>query len=171
MDTQLRRWYKRRFNFTPLLVTFLRDLVSMRKRELDKYKKLLQAEKDAILRHLSELEGASETELSQGGGDPVDLASVEITQTQIQKLGNREKKLLGKIDYSLRKIESGDYGVCEQCGEKISPARLEARPVAQFCIDCKTEQEQNERRYSDQSDEEEETEWSDAPEKFDEGSS
>ena len=142
----------------------------MRKRELDKYKKLLLIEKESILRHLTELEGASETELSQGGGDPVDLASVEITQTQIQKLGNREKKLLAKIDYSLRKIENGDYGICEQCGEKISPARLEARPVAQFCIDCKTEQEQHERRYSEQTEEEEETEWTET-DRFDDGSS
>ena len=142
----------------------------MRKRELDKFKKLLLAEKETIVRHLSELEGASETQLSQSGGDPVDLASVEITQAQIQKLGNREKKLLSKIDYSLKKIETGDYGVCELCGEKISPARLEARPVAQYCIDCKTELEQNERRYSDQAEEEEDADWTDVDKYEDSGS-
>jgi DnaK suppressor protein len=144
----------------------------MRKRELDKFKKLLVAEKDMILRHLTELEGASETQLSQSGGDPVDLASVEITQAQIQKLGNREKKLLAKIDYSLRKIDSGDYGTCERCGEKISPARLEARPVAQYCIDCKTELEQNERRYTDHVEEEDESAWSsDVDTKYDDSGS
>lgn len=142
----------------------------MRKRELDKFKKLLVAEKETILRHLTELEGASETQLSQSGGDPVDLASVEITQAQIQKLGNREKKLLAKIDYSLRKIETGDYGTCERCGEKISPARLEARPVAQYCIDCKTELEQNERRYTDHVEEEEEPAWSEVDKYDDSGS-
>ncbi|HQH26803.1 MAG TPA: TraR/DksA family transcriptional regulator, partial [Oligoflexia bacterium] len=105
------------------------------------------------------------------GGDPVDMASVEITQAQIQKLGNREKKLLGKIEYSLRKIENGDYGVCERCGEKISPARLEARPVAQYCIDCKTELEQNERRYSDHDEEDEDQGWSGEGERFDDSSS
>lgn len=130
----------------------------MRKRDLDKFQKLLLAERASIMRHLTELEGASTSELAQGGGDTVDLASMEITQTSIQKLGNREKKLLKKIDYALAKFENGDYGTCEQCGEKISPARLEARPVAQFCIDCKTEMEQNERRYSD-SEEEEEESW------------
>ena len=128
----------------------------MRKRELDKFRKLLLLERQGILQHLTELEGASETQLSQGGGDSVDLASLEITQAAIQKLGNREKNLLKKIEYSLEKIESGDYGTCERCGEKIAPARLEARPVAQFCIDCKTELESNERRYSDQDDAEEE---------------
>lgn len=121
----------------------------MRKRELEKFKKILLLERQGIMRHLSSLEGESEAEIAQSGGDSVDLASVEINQAAIQKLGNREKKLLSKIDYALQKIESGEYGTCEECGEKIASARLEARPVAQFCIDCKTEMEQNERRYSD----------------------
>ena len=129
----------------------------MRKRELDKFKRLLLLEKQSIVQHLVSLEGASESELSQSAtGDPVDLASVEINQASIQKLGNREKKLLNKIEYAIQKIESGDYGICENCGEPISVARLEARPVAQFCIDCKTEMEQNERRYSDETDREDE---------------
>lgn len=136
----------------------------MRKRELDKFKRLLLLERQNILKHLTELEGASETQLMQGGGDSVDLASLEITQAAIQKLGNREKKLLSKIEYSLEKIESGEYGTCERCGEKIAPARLEARPVAQYCIDCKTELESNERRYSDQEETEEES-WGEV-EKF-----
>jgi DnaK suppressor protein len=144
----------------------------MRKRELDKFKKLLLMERQEILRHLSELEGASETQLSQSGGDSVDLASLEITQAAIQKLGNREKKLLNKIQYSLDKIENGEYGTCERCGEKISPARLEARPVAQYCIDCKTELERDERRYSEHDEPEDDT-WGGegAPEKFDESGS
>lgn len=121
----------------------------MRKRELEKFKKQLLLERQAILQHLAELEGASIEELAQGGGDSADIASIEISQASIQKLGNREKKLLNKIDYSLEKIESGDYGTCEHCGEQISAGRLQARPVAQYCIDCKTDLEQNERRYSD----------------------
>lgn len=130
----------------------------MKKRDLDKFKKLLLAERDGIVQHLMELEGASETQLSQGGGDSVDIASLEITQAAIQKLGNREKKLLTKIDYALKKIDDGDYGVCEKCGEDISHGRLEARPVTQYCIDCKTELESNERRYSD-SEEDDDDSW------------
>lgn len=125
----------------------------MRKRELEKFKKILLTERGNILQHLSNLEGASVDEIANSGGDTVDIASAEINQAAIQKLGNREKKLLDKIEYALNKIDSGEYGTCEECGEKISVARLEARPVAQFCIDCKTRLEQNERRYSDSSDE------------------
>lgn len=122
----------------------------MKKKDLEKFKKLLLIERQSILEHLSDLQGASFSELDHTTGDPADLASVEITQTAIQKLGNREKKLLEKITLAINKIEDGSYGVCEMCGEDISPARLEARPVAQYCIDCKTEMEQNERRYSDE---------------------
>lgn len=131
----------------------------MRKRDLEKFKKLLLLEKQNILQHLEQLEGDSEAELENSGGDSVDLASIEITQASIQKLGNREKKLLKKVEHALQKFEDGEYGDCELCGEQISPARLEARPVAQYCIDCKTELEQNERRYSDQ-EESEEGGWS-----------
>ena len=124
---------------------------------MDKFKKLLILEQQKILQHLSSLEGASESEISQNTSpDPVDIASVEINQASIQKLGNREKKLLSKIQHALEKIENGDYGVCENCGEPISNGRLEARPVAQYCIDCKTEMEQNERRYTDEEGKEEE---------------
>lgn len=122
----------------------------MKKKDLDKFKKLLLLEKQSIMGHLSDLEGNSLSELSQTNtSDPVDFASFEINQAEIQKIGNREKGLLNKINHALNKIESGEYGVCEGCGEEISVARLEARPVAQYCIDCKTEMEQNERRYSD----------------------
>lgn len=140
----------------------------MKKRELEKFRKLLLIERELIVKHLVDLEGASMTQLTQGGGDSVDLASLEISQSSIQKLGNREKKLLTKIDYAIQKINDGDYGVCERCGEEINPLRLEARPVTQYCIDCKTELETNERRYSDSEDEEDES-WGEG-EKFDDSS-
>ena len=140
----------------------------MKKRELEKFRKLLLVEREVIVKHLVDLEGASMTQLTQGGGDSVDLASLEISQSSIQKLGNREKKLLTKIDYAIQKINDGDYGTCERCGEEINPLRLEARPVTQYCIDCKTELETNERRYSDSEDEEDES-WGEG-EKFDDSS-
>ena len=89
-------------------------------------------------------------------GDPVDIASQEISQASIQKIGKRETYLLKKIDLALKKVEEGTYGECESCGEEISVGRLMARPVAQLCIDCKTEQENMERRYTTHSDSEEE---------------
>jgi len=131
----------------------------MNKKILDKFKKLLLKEKEGVLDHIQNLKGSSDQNLNEvGPGDDVDIASTEIAQTALQKLGNREQKHLGKIDYALGKIESGEYGVCEECGEDIAPARLEARPITLFCIDCKTLQEQKERQYVDD-DEREEDSW------------
>ncbi|MDR2338316.1 MAG: TraR/DksA C4-type zinc finger protein [Deltaproteobacteria bacterium] len=135
----------------------------MKKKDLERFKKILLMERQSILGHLSSLEEESQSELSQSStSDPSDFATVEINQAEIQKIGNYEKKMLHKISVALQKIESGEYGICENCGEEISLARLEARPVAQLCIDCKTEMEQNERRYSDNNNDEDE--WSTAEE-------
>ena len=121
----------------------------MKKKDLETLKKMLTDEKSKILRHLEALsESAVEDMQDPNMGDPVDIASAEISQASIQKIGKRETYLLKKIDLALKKIDEGTYGECESCGEDIAVARLMARPVAQLCIDCKTEQESLERRYS-----------------------
>jgi DnaK suppressor protein len=71
------------------------------------------------------------------------------------KVGKRELNHLKKIDVALQKMEDDTYGECENCGEQIAVARLLARPVAQLCIDCKTAQENEERKYTDRSTDEE----------------
>lgn len=120
----------------------------LKKKELDQFKEILIEEKRKILRHLEDITESSEEGLSMGGGDSADLASLEINQASLQKIGKREETLLRKIDLALAKIEDGTYGECENCGEPIGAPRLMARPVAQLCIDCKTEQENVERKFS-----------------------
>jgi len=78
--------------------------------------------------------------------DEIDTASSEIGLSFIGRLRERERGLLNKINAALEKIEQGVYGECENCGEEIGLKRLEARPVAELCIDCKAEQEKLERR-------------------------
>lgn len=125
----------------------------MKKKELDKFRKLLLEEKKKILHHLEDLSESAEEGLDESGtGDPVDIASLEISQAGLQKIGKRETYLLKKIDLAIAKIDDGTYGECESCGEQIAQARLLARPVAQLCIDCKTEQENLERKFSSQKD-------------------
>lgn len=74
-----------------------------------------------------------------------DQASADIDRNFMLRLKGRERQLLKKIDEALEKIESGTYGVCEICGEDINIKRLEARPVTTMCIECKTEQEEEEK--------------------------
>ena len=126
----------------------------MKKKDLDTLKELLLEEKKKIMRHLEEISDSSVAELDTSTGDPVDIASLEINQNSLQKIGKRELNHLKKIDAALKKMDEGTYGECESCGEPIAVARLMARPVAQLCIDCKTDQENEERRYSDRDDEE-----------------
>ncbi len=74
-----------------------------------------------------------------------DQASAEIDRNFLLKLKERERKLLRKIDKAIEKIEKNEYGTCEACGEEIDIKRLEARPVTDLCIACKTEQEAEEK--------------------------
>ncbi len=70
--------------------------------------------------------------------DPNDRATQESEFSLELRTRDRERRLIKKIDESLKAIESGDYGFCESCGIDIGIRRLEARPTATLCIDCKT---------------------------------
>ncbi|MBF0539097.1 MAG: RNA polymerase-binding protein DksA [Nitrospirae bacterium] len=78
-----------------------------------------------------------------------DQASAEIDRNYVLKLRGREQKLLKKIEKALEKIEKGTYGLCESCGAEIEFKRLNARPVTTLCIDCKIEQEEEEKMRED----------------------
>lgn len=77
--------------------------------------------------------------------DPNDRASQEEEFALELRTRDRERKLIKKIDESLEMIDSGDYGFCETCGVEISIRRLEARPTATQCIDCKELDERKEK--------------------------
>ncbi len=70
--------------------------------------------------------------------DPVDRATQEEEFSLELRTRDRERKLIRKIDQSLAEIKSEDYGYCHSCGIEIGLRRLEARPTATLCIDCKT---------------------------------
>ncbi|VAW61087.1 RNA polymerase-binding transcription factor DksA [hydrothermal vent metagenome] len=70
--------------------------------------------------------------------DPADRASQEEEFSLELRTRDRERKLIKKIDESITELESGDYGYCETCGVEIGIRRLEARPTASQCIDCKS---------------------------------
>ncbi len=126
------------------------EVAPLKKKEIEALREILLSEKIKLLRHLEEVSASSEEQLDTTvlSGDAADIASLEMTQASLQKIGKREGYLLKKIELALTKITEGTYGACESCGEPISLPRLQARPVAQLCIDCKTDQESEERRFS-----------------------
>jgi DnaK suppressor protein len=78
--------------------------------------------------------------------DPNDRASQETDIAIELRNRDRERKLIKKIDEALGRIENGDYGFCDSCGVEIGIKRLEARPTATLCIDCKTLEEVREKQ-------------------------
>jgi DnaK suppressor protein len=77
--------------------------------------------------------------------DPNDRASMESDRSFELRIRGRERKLMDKVEEALLRIDDGSFGVCAGCGEDIAVKRLQARPVAKYCIDCKTRQEQREK--------------------------
>lgn len=121
----------------------------MKKKEVEQFKKLLLERKKAIVDATDAArEGAMAVEQADLP-DEVDLASTETGQTLSLRLRDRELVLLRKIDKTLKKIDDGEFGVCERCGEEIGVKRLEARPVAELCIRCKEELEKVEKGFAE----------------------
>ena len=78
--------------------------------------------------------------------DPTDRATQESEMTLELRTRDRERKLIRKIEETLDQIDAGEYGYCESCGAEIGLRRLEARPTATLCIDCKSLAEIRERQ-------------------------
>jgi DnaK suppressor protein len=121
--------------------------VTVNKKDVKRFKDLLAKERENLIRNaaktLNEEAALDVNELP----DEIDQASAEYSQSFIFRLRDREKYYLSKIDKALKKIDDGEFGVCEACGDEISNKRLEARPVTTLCIRCKEEQEMEERSY------------------------
>ncbi|AZF66071.1 RNA polymerase-binding transcription factor DksA [Pseudomonas sp. LBUM920] len=97
---------------------------------LQKWKQDLMQEVDRTVDHMKD-EAANFP-------DPADRASQEEEFALELRARDRERKLIKKIDKTLQLIEDEEYGWCESCGVEIGIRRLEARPTADLCVDCKT---------------------------------
>jgi DnaK suppressor protein len=112
-------------------------------------KKLLEIKKKLITRKESLLAEAEEA-LNELPGQTIfpdlgDQATAETERSFMLRLRGRERRLLKKIDEAIERIESGVFGICDKCGTEIDIRRLEVRPVTTLCIDCKIQQEEEER--------------------------
>ena len=97
---------------------------------LQKWKSELMEEVDRTVTHMKD-EAANFP-------DPADRATQEEEFSLELRTRDRERKLIKKIDSTIERIEQDDYGFCDACGVEIGIKRLEARPTASLCIDCKT---------------------------------
>ncbi|MBI5057718.1 MAG: RNA polymerase-binding protein DksA [Nitrospirae bacterium] len=106
-------------------------------------KQKLLSQRDLLLKEAEETLNTLPSELNFP--DMGDQATAETDRNFILRLRDRERMLLKKIEETIERMESGAYGICEECGNEIGIKRLEARPVTTLCIDCKTRQEEEER--------------------------
>ncbi|MBP8646294.1 MAG: RNA polymerase-binding protein DksA [Syntrophobacteraceae bacterium] len=107
--------------------------------------------KELLLKRLDELYEEAEktvsgmTDTEETFPDPTDRATLESDRNFMLRIRDRERKLILKIREALQRIEDGNFGICEVCGDDIGIDRLKARPVTTQCIDCKRKQEAAER--------------------------
>jgi DnaK suppressor protein len=114
-------------------------------RELKRFERLLLTRRRELLEEAERTVGGM-TDSRETFADPADRATLESNRNAMLRIRDRERKLIGKIDDALQRIGDGSYGLCEECGQPIGFERLKARPVTTRCIDCKSDQEAEERR-------------------------
>lgn len=117
----------------------------MSKPQLNHFRKILNDWKAELSQELDRTVHTMQDEVTMFA-DPNDRASQETDMTLELRNRDRERKLIKKIDETLRNIDGDEYGYCEGCGIEIGLKRLEARPTATLCIDCKTLDEMREKQ-------------------------
>ena len=117
----------------------------MNSKQLAHFRKVLAALKEELADDIDRTVHTMQDEATVFA-DPNDRASQESDIALELRNRDRERKLIKKVNESLAAIESGDYGYCESCGIEIGLKRLEARPTATLCIDCKTLEEIREKQ-------------------------
>jgi len=116
----------------------------MEKEKLEYFRTVLQEEMHSLLQEADKTVSEMTVD-STNFPDPTDRATQESDRNFELRIRDRERKLLNKIKEALSRIDDGSFGTCEVCGDDISEGRLKARPVTTLCIDCKMEQERQEK--------------------------
>ncbi len=123
------------FGFKPYEAGSEEEYMSPRQEE--HFRGILQAWKQSLMEEVDRTVHHMQDEATNFP-DPNDRATQESEFSLELRTRDRERKLIKKIDEALDRIEEHEYGYCEACGVEIGIRRLEARPTATLCIDCKT---------------------------------
>ncbi len=117
----------------------------MEAEKLEYFRNVLMEEMKSLLSEA----GKTVTEMTADSSnfpDPTDRATQESDRNFELRIRDRERKLINKIKEALSRMDSGEFGICEECGDEIGEARLKVRPVTTLCINCKLEAEKKEKR-------------------------
>jgi len=114
----------------------------MNKKEKDAFRKMLGTKKESIIRKLSETITESKEMESNVAQDLVDKAETSYTKEFLLSLSDSEREQLLLIDEALKRLEHGEFGVCQLCRGEVGAKRLEAIPWTPYCIDCQQKAEE-----------------------------
>ncbi len=113
--------------------------------ELERFRVRLLKERRKILNDMEKLAQES-NELGKDGTPDIGDEAADLSSRQLLlSLNEADRAKLREIDEALERIEEGTYGICEECGEPISPKRLEVKPTAIYCVECKSRLEQRQK--------------------------
>jgi DnaK suppressor protein len=122
---------------------------ALSRRELDVFRRMLEAERDrlteelrAIEEHAPEVESASVDATGGYDEDLADVASETFEREKGMAIENSVQELLHQVKEALDRMDEGTFGICRGCGRPIHPERLRALPYARLCIECKAREEQ-----------------------------
>jgi len=121
--------------------------MALTKKQLEAFEKQLCDWRDELESAQADSMEAMHKEEQTAFPDPTDQASMETDRNFDLRIKGRERRLIRKIEKTISRLQDGDFGICEGCGGDIGLKRLQARPVTTLCIDCKIEQEQEERTH------------------------
>jgi len=114
----------------------------MDKKEKDEFRRLLAAKKESIIRKLTDTITESKEMESNVAQDLVDKAETSYTKEFLLSLSDGEREQLLLIDEALKRLEHGEFGVCQLCQKEIGAKRLEAIPWTPYCINCQEKAEE-----------------------------
>lgn len=111
-------------------------------KKLDQFKKAFEDKRDAIMLSIKKTDRNLDVD-----GDDIDIVQGALISGLVDKLSERDMKTIHKISQAIEKIDAGDFGLCEECGDAIGEKRLLAVPGIDTCINCAEEQERNQKQY------------------------
>jgi len=111
------------------------------KKTVEHFRKILFKERERIIGDVKQMDESSKEMGTDGIQDIGDEAATIYNKQILLTLNENERMRLRELDEALDRIESGTYGVCEECGEPVGLKRLEVRPVAKYCVPCLTKLE------------------------------
>ena len=117
----------------------------MNEKQLQHFRKILLAWKKSLMEEVDRTVDHMKEE-ANNFSDPADRATQEEEFALELRARDRERKLIRKIEKTITRVDADDYGYCDACGIEIGLQRLEVRPTAELCIDCKTTQEIKEKQ-------------------------